>query len=182
MGNINVFYGPMKSGKTQKILSEYQYHTQLGKNVKLFKPTIDVRFDESKVVSRTGNSADAINIDTIDELRNYDADLFFIDEFQFLDGNINVIKELADNGKKFFIAGLDLTSDKKAFGKMGYLMQLADYTEQIQCSCAVCKNNIAIYSFFNGKKDYDIVLGDEKYIPVCEQCYNILMQKNNENY
>lgn len=177
MGNINVFYGPMKSGKTQKILSEFQNQVELGKNVKLFKPSIDIRFDVNKVVSRTGNSADAITINTIDDLTNYDADIFFIDEFQFLDGNIDIIKDLADNGKKFFIAGLDLTSDKKDFGQMGSLMQFADYTEQIQCKCEICKNNNAIYSFFNGKKDSDIVIGDEQYIPVCEHCYNILKQK-----
>lgn len=177
MGNINVFYGPMKSGKTQKILLEFQNQVELGKNVKLFKPSIDVRFDVNKVVSRNGNSADAIKINTIDDLSNYDADIFFIDEFQFLDGNINVIKELADSGKKFFIAGLDLTSDKKDFGQMGTLIKLADYKEQIQCNCEICKNNTAIYSFFNGQKNSDIVIGDEQYIPVCEHCYNILKQK-----
>ena len=178
MGNINVFYGPMKSGKTQKILSEFQYQVELGKNVKLFKPSIDVRFDANKVVSRTGCSANAINLDNIDELNNYEADVFIIDEFQFLDGNINVIKELSSKGKQFFIAGLDLTSDKKDFGQMSSLIKLADYTEQIKCKCELCKNNNAIYSFFNGKKDSDIVLGDDEYIPVCEQCYNILTQNN----
>ena len=178
MGNINVFYGPMKSGKSQKILAEFDYYNNIGDNVKLFKPAIDNRFSEYKVVSRNGQSANAININSIDDLYNYDADIYIIDEFQFLDGKLDTIKDLAEKGKKFYIAGLDLTSDRKIFGKMGNLMELADYTERITCTCEICKKNNALYSYFKGSKNCDIVLGDEQYIPVCENCYNLLSKNN----
>ena len=177
MENIHVFYGPMKSGKTEKILSEFQYQVQLGKNVKLFKPTIDIRFDPNKVVSRKGNSAEAININKIDDLQNYEADVYLIDEFQFLDGNLEIIKDLAKKGKIFFIAGLDLTSDRKDFGQMGKLLQFAENKEAVYCDCEVCKSQKARYSFFQGIKTDDIVIGDNQYIPVCEKCYHDLLSE-----
>lgn len=178
MGNINVFYGPMKSGKTQKVLAEFNYYNNIGNNVKLFKPTIDNRFSDDEVVSRNGESAKAININSIDDLKNYDADIYIIDEFQFLDGKVDTIVDLAQKGKKFYIAGLDLTSDKKDFGKMGSLLKVADHTELINSTCEICKTNTARYSFFNGIKNSDIVLGDELYIPVCKECYNMLSKNN----
>ena len=101
MGNINVFYGPMKSGKTQKILAEFNYYNNIGNNVKLFKPSIDTRFSNNKVVSRNGESANAININSIDDLNNYDADVYIIDEFQFLDGKVDTIVNLAEKEKNF---------------------------------------------------------------------------------
>ena len=60
---------------------------------------------------------------------------------------------------------------------MSTLLKVADYTELINCKCQICKMNTARYSFFNGVKNSDIVLGDDKYIPVCESCYNLLSKK-----
>ena len=47
MGDINVFTGPMKCGKTQKLLDEAQRQQIAGKNVVVFKPKIDDRFSFS---------------------------------------------------------------------------------------------------------------------------------------
>ena len=54
MGDINVYTGPMKCGKTQKILDEAKRQQIAGKNVKIIKPTIDDRFSEQSVISRNG--------------------------------------------------------------------------------------------------------------------------------
>ena len=103
MGDINVYTGPMKCGKTQKILDEAKRQQIAGKNVKIFKPTIDDRFSEQSVISRNGYKQGAINIDSIDEIKNYDADVYVIDEFQFLNGDLNELYKLTQKGKKFFI-------------------------------------------------------------------------------
>ena len=117
MNNINVFSGPMKCGKSQKILDEANRQKIAGKNFKIFKPSMDDRFGEDYIADRNGNKIKAINIASIDELSNYDADVYLIDEFQFLDGNIETIQKLADKGKKFYIAGLNLTAEKNHLEK-----------------------------------------------------------------
>ena len=177
MGDINVFTGPMKCGKTQKIINELDRQLVAGKEIKMFKPKIDNRFGNSNVATRSGRKVEAINIEHIDDLKKYDADIYFIDEFQFLDGNVNTIEEMAQKGKKFYISGLNLTAEKKPFGKMGDLLCFADNVQMMTSICEVCKNENAIFSFFKGKKNSDIAIGDLEYIPVCRSCYNKLMNK-----
>ena len=48
----------------------------------MFKPLMDDRFSNTEVVDRDGNKFPAINIEKIDEIENYDADVYLIDEFQ----------------------------------------------------------------------------------------------------
>ena len=156
------------------MLNELERQSITGKILKIFKPTIDNRFGNNIVQTRSGKKIDAININSIDELQNYTADIYFIDEFQFLDGNVETIEKLASDGKKFFISGLNLTAEKKPFGKMGDLMCIADNVELMTSVCEICKNDNAIFSFFKGNKTSDIYIGDSEYIPVCRFCYNKL--------
>lgn len=174
MGYINVYTGPMKCGKSQKIFNELKRQLIAGKNIKVFKPLLDDRSGDDVISTRAGNTIKAINIQDISELENYDADSYFIDEFQFLDGDIHVIDKMAAFGKKFYIAGLNLTSEKKVFGKMGDLMCIADNIEIMTSICEMCKSDEAVFTYFKGKKDTDIVVGDSQYIPVCRECYNKL--------
>lgn len=174
MGDINVFSGPMKCGKSLQILNEYNRQLVAGKNAMIFKPKLDNRAGESYIATRDGKKLMAQNIEDISELEKYNADVFFIDEFQFLQGNVKTIEQMADSGKRFYIAGLNLTSDKKPFGKMGDLMCIADNIKMMTSICEVCKNDNAVFSYFKGKKDTDIVIGDGEYIPVCRKCYEKL--------
>ena len=174
MGDINVFTGPMKCGKTQKMLNELDRQLIAGKNIKVFKPSIDNRFGDNFIQTRSGKKFDAININSINELQNYNADIYFIDEFQFLNGEVDTIEKMAANGKKFFISGLNLTAEKKPFGKMGDLMCMADNVQMLTSICEICKNENAIFSFFKGQKNNDVYIGDSEYIPVCRDCYKKL--------
>ena len=174
MGDINVYTGPMKCGKTQTILNELDRQMIAGRDIKIFRPAIDNRFGDNIIKTRSGKSIDAININSIDELENYNADIYFIDEFQFLKGNVDTIEKTASSGKKFYISGLNLTAEKKVFGKMGDLMCIADNIKMMTAICDICKNESAIFSYFKGDKSNDILIGDSEYISVCRNCYNKL--------
>jgi thymidine kinase len=174
MGYINVYTGPMKCGKSQKIFNELKRQLIAGKNIKVFKPALDDRSGADIIATRAGNRVNAICIQDISEIAAYDADSYFIDEFQFLQGDVSTIEKLASSGKRFYIAGLNLTSEKKVFGKMGDLMCIADNIEIMTSICEVCKCEEAVFSYFKGHKDSDIVVGDTEYIPVCRDCYNKL--------
>ena len=181
MGDINVFTGPMKCGKTQKILDEAQRQQIAGKDVKVFKPKLDDRFSTQEVVSRKGYKLGAIEINNVDEIKKYDADVYVIDEFQFLNGDLNELYKLTQKGKKFFIAGLNLTSERKTFGEMGDLLCMADNVQMLTSVCENCRSEEAIFTYFKGKqKNGDILVGDEGlYIPVCRKCYEKLINENN---
>ena len=134
-----------------------------------------------EVVSRKGYKTDAIAINEIDEIKNYDADVYVIDEFQFLKGDLKELYRLANTGKKFFIAGLNLTAERKPFGSMGDLLCMSDNVQILTSVCEVCRNDNAIYTYYKGdNKTGDILVGEDCYIPVCRKCYDKLMQEKNK--
>jgi len=178
MGDINVYTGPMKCGKTQKILDEAQRQQIAGKNIKVFKPKIDDRFSQEEVISRKGYKLDAIGINEINEIKNYDADVYVIDEFQFLKGDLKELYRLANMGKKFYIAGLNLTAERKPFGSMGDLLCMSDNVQMLTSVCEECRNDNAIYTYYKGdNKTGDILVGEDCYIPVCRKCYEKLIKE-----
>ena len=67
MGIINVYTGPMKCGKSQKIFNELKRQLIAGKNIKVFKPLLDNRAGDAVISTRAGNSINAINIQSINE-------------------------------------------------------------------------------------------------------------------
>ena len=175
MGDINVYTGPMKCGKSNKIIEEAKRQMIAGKNIKIFKPDIDTRFSKEYIVDRNGNKLKSENISSIEEIQNYDADVYIIDEFQFLKGNVDCIEQMAQNGKKFYIAGLNLTSERKPFGLMGDLLCISDNVQTMTSICEICKRDNAIFSYYKlNDKNGDIRIGDKEYIPVCRVCYNEL--------
>lgn len=177
MANITVYTGPMKCGKSQKLFNELKRQLIAGKKLEIFKPDLDNRNGMEVISTRAGNSIKAHSIKNIKELKKYDADVYFIDEFQFLDGDVSIIESIASQEKKFYIAGLNLTSENKPFGKMGDLLCIADKIEIMTSICEICKNDDAIFTYYKGKKDKDILIGDSDYIPVCRNCYYNLQNK-----
>lgn len=119
MGNINVFSGPMKCGKSSTLIKEANFQIEHGKDVKFFKPLMDDRFSKDNIVDRNGNKFPAINIENIEEIEKYDADVYLIDEFQFLKGEIDSIQKLASKGKKFYIARFEFNNRNETIWKNG---------------------------------------------------------------
>ena len=55
-------------------------------------------------------------------------------------------------------------------------MCIADNIEMMTSICEICKSEEAIFTYYKGQKDADIMVGDAEYIPVCRECYNKLMK------
>ena len=171
-GKIIVYTGPMFSSKSVMLFFAYDKSRIANKNVLAFKPKRDNRFGEDVIKSRSlEQTLKAINISNISELLQYDADVYIIDEFQFLEGDIFVIQEMANQGKIFHISGLDKTAEGKPFGLMPALLAIADQVNKGVAICNDCKQENATMSYFLGKKDSDIRIGDNEYIPLCRSCW-----------
>lgn len=177
MGNINVFTGPMNCGKSQNLIQEANKQKIAGKEVAVFKPLIDDRFSTDNIMDRNGNKFPAVNIEKIDEIEKYDADVYIIDEFQFLPGDIEVILKLADKGKRFFIGGLNLTAERKPFGLMGDILCYADNIHLMTAICDECHSENAIYTYCKVEKTGEILVGDDEYSALCSECYQKLIAK-----
>ena len=94
----------------------------------------------------------------------------FIDEANFLTGDVSVLTELNINKNvDIYIAGLNMTSEQKPFGIMPNILAISDFIEISKSYCTIC-NREASYTYFEGNKDNDIIVGDNGYISLCEEC------------
>jgi thymidine kinase len=141
-GSIEVVCGPMFSGKTEELIRRVKRAQIAKQRVQIFKPAIDNRYDQEKVVS---HSSLAIQSEPVDKavdilLKLKDSTrVVAIDEVQFFDEAITtVIKKLADRGYRVICAGLDLDYRGVPFGPMPTLLAIADEVLKIHAICTVC--------------------------------------------
>src|SRR5215210_2631665 len=100
-GWIEVICGSMFSGKTEELIRRLKRAKIANLKVEIFKPGIDVRFDEIKIVSHDENAIHSTPIDFSQRilLLAQDVDVVGIDEAQFFDEEITkVCEELAIRG------------------------------------------------------------------------------------
>ena len=173
-GSIEVICGAMFSGKTEEPLRRLRRAKIAGLRVEIFKPTIDVRYDESAVVSHDRNTIASTPIDNSSNLLLLasDVDVIGIDEAQFFDERLpDVVEQLADQGIRVIIAGLDMDFKRLPFGPMAHLCAIADSVDKIHAICVGC-GSWANYSYRLVSGDQQVMLGEAKeYQPLCRTCY-----------
>jgi thymidine kinase len=173
-GSIEVVCGAMFSGKTEELLRRLRRAKIAGLRVEIFKPTIDVRYDESAVVSHDRNTIASTPIDNSSNLLLLasDVDVIGIDEAQFFDERLpDVVEQLADQGIRVIIAGLDMDFKRQPFGPMAHLCAIADSVDKIHAICVGC-GSWANYSYRLVSGDQQVMLGEAKeYQPLCRTCY-----------
>ena len=142
LGWLEVICGSMFSGKTEEMIRRLRRAVIAKQNVQVFKPKIDIRYDEQKVTSHAGIDFEAIPISSSEELlKNLKADttVVGIDEVQFLDdGIIAVIEKMIGRGIRVIAAGLDMDFRGEPFGCMPVLLAKAEKVEKVQAICMVC--------------------------------------------
>lgn len=174
-GWIEVVCGSMFSGKTEELIRRITRAKIANQKVELFKPNVDVRYDETLVVSHNENSvqASAVGSSLNILLMANDANVVAIDEAQFFDDElVYVAEKLAEQGKRVIIAGLDMDYLGKPFGCMPKLMAVAEYVTKVHAICMVC-GDLANHSYRKTKNDALIMLGEtDTYEARCRYCFN----------
>ena len=84
---------------------------------------------------------------------------------------VHVCENLALNGKRVIIAGLDMDFKGKPFGPMPQLLAIADYITKLHAICVQC-GGIASMSYRKKVHDAQILLGEKEwYEPRCRKCF-----------
>lgn len=173
-GSIEVICGSMFSGKTEELMRRLRRASIAHLKVEVYKPAIDTRYDEKNIVSHDARSFDSNAVDNAQLilLLASEADVVGIDEAQFFDESIvYVVEQLADDGKRVIIAGLDLDYKRNPFGSMPDLMAMADYVSKVHAVCMDC-GAPANYSYRFTGQEAQILLGElDSYRPLCRRCY-----------
>jgi len=173
-GWIEVICGSMFSGKTEELIRRLKRVKIANLKVEIFKPAIDIRYDENNVVSHDANAIQSTPIDNSQTilLLAQDVDVVGIDEAQFFDDEImHVCQTLALRGIRVIVAGLDMDYKGQPFGQMPNLLSIADYITKLHAICVKC-GHIANVSYRKTEEGGQVLLGEkDTYEPRCWQCF-----------
>jgi thymidine kinase len=174
-GWIEVVCGSMFSGKTEELIRRLKRAQFAKQKVEIFKPKLDTRYHEEKVVSHSGieiMSTPVPSSNNILLLAN-DVDVIGIDEAQFFDDELpNVCNQLSDRGIRVIVAGLDMDYTGKPFGPMPQLLAIAEYVTKVHAICMNC-GALAYVSHRTNTNENLVLLGEtDSYEPLCRDCFN----------
>lgn len=173
-GRIEVICGSMFSGKTEELIRRLKRAKFARQRVEIFKPAVDTRYSEQEVVSHDSNVIASTPVDSSASILLFtsEIDVVGIDEAQFFDmGLVDVCNELANNGIRVIVAGLDMDFKGTPFGPMPGLCAIAEEVSKVHAICVKC-GNLANFSHRTVKNDKQFLLGEtEQYEPLCRSCY-----------
>ncbi|MBM3429955.1 MAG: thymidine kinase [Bacteroidetes bacterium] len=173
-GWIEVICGSMFSGKTEELIRRIRRAEFANQSLIMFKPEIDNRYSKDKVVSHQGTAYKAILVKKSSEiLARWNKELIVaIDEAQFFDDElIEVCNQLANQGVRVILAGLDMDFQGVPFGPMPKLLAAAEYVSKVHAICVSC-GNLAQFSHRTVEDSGQVLVGAvDKYRPLCRSCY-----------
>ena len=178
---LELFIGPMFSGKTSKLVELYKQCTFCSIPVLVINHASDTRYDDTLLSTHDQLKIECEQMQTLDDLWTVDtplskkysnAQVVLINEGQFFEDLYgSVVKMLAD-GKKVYVAGLDGDFQRKKFGAILDLIPLCDKVTKLVSLCSLCKNGTpAIFSKRLTDDKEQTVVGSANYAPVCRACY-----------
>lgn len=173
-GWIEVICGSMFSGKTEELIRRLKRAQFAKQRIEIFKPEIDRRYDDEDVVSHDENAIRSTPVPAAANIRLLadGCDVVGIDEAQFFDDEIvSVCNDLANQGIRVIVAGLDMDFKGNPFGPMPNLMATAEYVTKVHAVCTHT-GNLAQYSFRKSTKDDLVLLGEtDEYEPLSRAAF-----------
>jgi thymidine kinase len=182
-GWIEVVCGSMFSGKTEELIRRMRRAEFAKMKVEIFKPRIDNRYHEENVVSHNQTTIRSTVVDHSSQLLllTGDVEVIGIDEAQFFDDGLpEVCNQLANQGIRVIIAGLDMDYMGRPFGPMPQLLAIAEFVTKVHAIC-VQTGNLANYSYRHVPGDSVVQLGEkESYVPLSRMAFNQAMQQRKQ--
>ncbi|WP_371817663.1 thymidine kinase [Amphibacillus sp. MSJ-3] len=182
-GWIELICGSMFSGKSEELIRRIRRAQYGNLKVCVFKPAIDNRYSEETVVSHNGNTIKAHPVTAVSEIIDKidaDLDVIGIDEVQFFDEEIiDTISQLADQGFRVIVAGLDTNFRGEPFGVVPQLMAISESVTKLNAICPRCGSPASrTQRLINGEPaSYDepiiLVGASESYEPRCRHCHQV---------
>ena len=182
-GWVEVICGSMFSGKTEELIRRVRRAEIARQKVQVFKPCLDDRYTVEKVASHDGMHWEAVPVESakaIPGLVEPDTTVVAVDEAQFFDWTIaDICNQVADQGIRVIVAGLDMDFRGEPFGPVPLLMAQAEQVDKLQAICVVCSAPASrTQRLINGQPAwYDdpvIMVGaSEVYEARCRHCHQV---------
>jgi thymidine kinase len=192
MSYLELFVGPMFSGKTTKLIDLYKKYSYCSIKVCVINHSLDTRYSENQLSTHDGilvpcifmnDILSAYTYSSIEEPMNEigeqhlllkNAEVILINEGQFFGDLYNAVLEMLKDNKKIYISGLDGDFQKNKFGSLLDLIPHCDKITKLHSLCGICKNGTpGIFSKRIVKEQTQTLVGVDNYIPVCRKCFEI---------
>ena len=169
---LRIYTGPMFGGKTTRMLAALERYQYQNRVTLLFKPKIDVRYSEEKVVTHKGQEHTSVLISSGEEIleKGLDADVIAVDELFMIPDSASALLSLFKKGKTILVSTLQLSSQPTGYTAFHEVKELMPWATDIEICPAVCSkcDRDAYYTERKGEQDREILVGGaESYQPVC---------------
>lgn len=179
---ITLITGPMFSGKSSEMIRQVERKHIAGKKVLYVRPMKDTR---QFVARGYGNEklstiCKVVSVNSITELMQKETlgfyDAIFVDEyFLFDDCRILCLLPVYERKQDIIFGGLLATSEAQLWQQAIDIIPYCDEIIKLNAVCTDCGSEHANYSYFNGIKNSDVVIGDGEYKALCRKCYRKAM-------
>lgn len=178
--------GPMFSRKSTELFKYIEREHYAKKVIRLIRPERDNRgyFSHFDAVNKALETFD-VNIQYVKEIGEdeihslYACDSIFIDEF-FMIKDAYKIASVFGTTKKIFYAGLTVSSELEVFEETNKLLPYCDEIIKLNGVCMECGSYHGNYSYYKGIKKEAVVVGDDSYMVLCQECYNNKMWEKDQ--
>jgi thymidine kinase len=181
MVNLDIIIGPMFAGKSCELIRRIRLLKVLKKEYIVIKPKIDNRYDNiydsNMIVSHNFDKEHCIVLSNLNEIYEYDLtniNTIFIDEGQFFDDLVNIVKKLVEENKiNIVVSGLDGDSNRNKFGHILDLIPFSNTCTKINAACIMCLDGTpAPFSFRKTNNHEQILIGSgDSYMSLCRKHY-----------
>ena len=175
-GWIEVIAGCMFSGKTEELIRRLRRAQIAKQKVKIFKPKIDIRYSNNSIVSHSEQSLPSLLVEDAKGILKLseDAQVVGIDEAQFFSAElVSICNQLADNGKRVIVAGLDQDYKGVPFEPMPQLLAIAEYITKTLAICVACGNPADKTQRKTTSEERVVVGAADIYEARCRKCHYI---------
>jgi thymidine kinase len=180
MNGLHIICGPMYSGKTTRLINNYNDLSYKYKQLIIDynqEQVDEIKYD--KLYNHNNLSINCIKLLHIENIYNikefHNIDIIHVNEAQFFLNLFNIVVELVEKYKKtVYIYGLECDYKRETFGDIINLIKNCDSICKLTSICNKCKN-IAIFSHRIKNIEGQVVFNNKEeniYIPLCRNCYN----------
>ena len=182
MTQLDIIIGPMFAGKSCELIRRIRLLKVLKKEYIVVKPVIDNRYDNlydsSMIVSHNFDKEHCIQLNKMNDIYNnnlQNIDTIFIDEAQFFDDLVDVVKNLVEFYKiNIVVTGLDGDSNRNKFGHILDLIPLCNSCTKINAACIMCLDGTPAPFSFRKKhiaQEQILIGAGDSYMSLCRKHY-----------
>jgi len=173
MPEFIIFTGPMFGSKTSKLIAAVDRFRYQNRKIIAFKPRIDQRYSEEKIMTHNGGSLPAHLVgcgkDILEFIKNEegDIDVVAVDEAFMIEGSASALLDVFRSGTTVVVSSLQISASGNVFTEIRDMMPWATKIEICPAVCPITGRD----AYYTHKKFKDIaeitIGGAELYEPRC---------------